>query len=565
MFTAAGAREEWSHGNGRRAAPTARSRHQATFTGREEPIASPGENLTLAHYLRVLRRGWWIIAVTVVVTTATAVGLSLRQQHLYRASAAVLLSSSQNLASALSNVAVPSSDPQRVAATQASLARVPTVARRTLAALGLRDRTPEQFLDRSSVSASSTADLLTFSVTDPSRELATRLATAYAREYTSYRRQLDTGTLTRARQQVAKQLKLLASEGKRNSGLYDSLVEKDQQLATLQVLQTSNASVVRTADHASQVQPSTMRNGLLGLVLGLLLGVGLAFAREALDTRVRSAEELHERLGLPLLARLPEPPRRLRNEDRLVMLEAPEARDAEPFRILAVNVELANMERGARSIMITSALEGEGKSTTVANLAVALARSERKVIVADLDFRNPYLHRCFRVQHRPGITQVALGTATLDEALAPIPLRDLGSNDGGAHDVVHERPARGRLEVLTAGPAPPNAGEFAQSRALADILAQLVERADLVLVDAPPLLGVGDAVALSGQVDVLLVVSRLTVVRTPVVNELRGVLSRCLAPAIGLVATGTEPLAGYGSSRYAPALKEVERERTRPA
>jgi Mrp family chromosome partitioning ATPase/capsular polysaccharide biosynthesis protein len=453
---------------------------------------------------------------------------------------------------------VPSADPARVAQTQADLARVPTVARRTLAALGLEDRTADQFLGRSSVSASSTADLLTFSVTDPDRQLASRLATTYARQYTSYRRQLDTASLTRARRQLANQLTSLENQGRRGSALYDSLLEKDQQLATMQALQTSNAAVVRNADNASQVQPKTLRNALLGFVLGSLLGVGLAFLREALDTRVRSAEELQERLGLPLLARLPEPPRRLRKEDRLVMLEGPHAREAEPFRILAVNLEFANIERGARSIMVTSAREGEGKSTTVANLAVALARNGRNVILADLDLRNPYLHRFFNLQGGPGITQVALGTARLDEALTRIPLLDRASDEepgsGGNGKV------GGFLEVLPSGSAPQSAGEFAHSRALAGIMAQLVERADLVLVDAPPLLGVGDAVALSGQLDVMLVVSRLSLVRTPIVNELQRVLSSCPAPAIGLVATGAELSQGYAYSGYAPRLSEAATE-----
>jgi uncharacterized protein involved in exopolysaccharide biosynthesis len=129
---------------------------------------NPDGSLALAHYLGVLRRGWWIIAITASITTLTALGLSLRQEHLYSASAEVLLSSSQNPVTSLSNVVVPSVDPKRVAATQAALARVPSVAQQTLAATGLTDRTSAEFLDSSSVSASPTADLRPFSLTDAS-------------------------------------------------------------------------------------------------------------------------------------------------------------------------------------------------------------------------------------------------------------------------------------------------------------------------------------------------------------------------------------------------------------
>ena len=103
-----------------------------------------------------------------------------------------------------------------------------------------------------------------------------------------------------------------------------------------------------------------------------MLGIGLAFAREALDTRLRSASEVAERLPLPLLARIPTPPRKLRSDERLVMVAQPQGPQAEAFRMLRANLDFVNLDRGARTILVTSALEREGKSTTVANLAVVL-------------------------------------------------------------------------------------------------------------------------------------------------------------------------------------------------
>jgi non-specific protein-tyrosine kinase len=204
--------------------------------------------------------------------------------------------------------------------------------------------------------------------------------------------------------------------------------------------------------------------------------------------------------------------------------------------------------------MVTSALEGEGKSTTVANLAVALARNGRKVILADLDLRNPSLHRFFGLQNRPGLTQVALGTARMDDALARIPLVDLASDPAPS---ARNGSVRGYLDVLPSGPAPPGAGEFAHSSGLAQIMAALVDRADLVLVDAPPLLGVGDSVALSGQVDAILVVARLSLTRTSTMNELWRVVSGCPAPPVGLVVTGAEIDHGYFYSGYGPHVQDV--------
>ena len=158
----------------------------------------------------------------------------------------------------------------------------------------------------------------------------------------------------------------------------------------MQALQTPAASVVRQADGAVLTQPKTLRNVVLGLVVGLVLGLGLVFLREALETRARTAEEVSARLGgLPLLGRVPEPPRRLRRAGRLVMLEEPASVQAEAFRMLRAKLDFVTLDRDVRTIMVTSALEQEGKSTTVANLAVAFARAGKRVALVDLDLRRP--------------------------------------------------------------------------------------------------------------------------------------------------------------------------------
>jgi receptor protein-tyrosine kinase len=396
------------------------------------------------------------------------------------------------------------------------------------------------------------ADLLDFTVTSAIPARAEKLATAFAREFTIYKNQLDTAAVRKALAEVSSRVRTLENLGEKDSTLYASLLDKEQQLRTIEALQASNSFVVQPARGASQVQPRPFRSGLLGLLVGLVLGLGLAFVREALDTRVRTAEEVSEALDMTLLARLPTPPKRLTSKDSLVMLEAPRSKESEAFRMLRTNLEFTNLEHGARVIMVTSALESEGKSTTASNLALALARSGRHVALADLDLRRPYLDRFFDLKDRPGLTQVALGHVGLEEALATIAITDPSENSHGGAEAAaangtngHAR-VSGILEVLPSGPIPPDAGEFVGTHAVASIIQRLRDRADFVIVDAPPLLNVGDAMALSPKVDGIILVTRLKVLRRGTLKELHRLLANVPAQPLGFVVTGAEVEKGYG-------------------
>ena len=501
------------------------------------------ETSTLQHYLHVLRRRKWIVLQAIVVCTLAAVVYSLQQQHRYRATAQVWLNNKDF--TALLTGTSGYTDPTRAAATAANIARTPIVAVAALRAARI-DRPAGDLLANSTVEPEPNADLLDFRVTDSIPSIATRLATRYAQAFIHYRYQLDTAQLKRAEAQVTTQIKQLEAIGNTRSALYLTLVQKKQQLQAIEALITPPI-LTRPASTAGQVQPKPVRYGLLGFLLGVGLGIALAFLRDALDTRLRSADEIGERLGLPLLARLPEPPTRLRNEHKLAMLEQPDSLSSEAFRVFRTNLDFVNIERRAQIIMVSSALESEGKSTTVANLAVAYARAGRRVIAVDLDLRRPFLDKLFGLGKRPGLTQVAIGQLPLEEALVSIPVSDprgpsvaAGLATNGHGDL------QGVLEVLPSGPPPPDVGEFVGSRALTEIFEQLRHMADVIIVDSPPLLRIGDAMTLSGKVDGMIVASNLAHTRRPMLNELRRVLDSCPAEKLGFVLTGARLESGYG-------------------
>jgi tyrosine-protein kinase len=516
-----------------------------------------GHASTLGDHVRVVRRRKWVVIIATAVVAAAALLQSSRQSTYYQAYAQVLigqLSTAQGIVGS-----VPRSDPVRDSQTQAFMANGPDVARRVANLPEFRNN-PAALAGFVAVSPAGNADILIFQATSSDPRYAVALANAYAEQYLLFRRESTTKSIHELRQKIDRQLRDLERQGRVNSTVYANLKDQSQSLEIAERLQSNTASLARAATGAEAVGPNHVRDGILGFLLGGMLGIGLAFLWNALDTRIRAAGEVGERLGLPLLARVPEPPKKLRNQRKLVMLEEPESASAEAFRMLRTNVEFVNLERGARSLMVTSALEEEGKSTTVANLAIAYARTGKRVALVDLDLRRPSLARFFELNGHVGLTDVALGHAELDDALATIPVV-------APHDDSVERPSfngnvgiEGMLQVLPTGPLPPDAGEFMESRIVSAILRELEKRADIVLIDAPPMLHVGDAMALTAKVDAIVLVSRLNVLRRPMVSELRRLLNTAPAVPLGFVLTGSHLEDSYEAIGYY-AYKPHRRER----
>ena len=355
-----------------------------------------------------------------------------------------------------------------------------------------------------------------------------KLANAYAQQFTRYRHKLDSAALSAAIADARRKIKALVGSGEGGSQLSRRLAATEGDLEELQTLQAagSSAAVVGPAGSASLVQPQTKRNVLLGVIVGLALGIALAFIRESLDTRVRSADEFRARLGLPLLGQVPKPDRRLAESRQLATLTEPTSSSSEAFRILKNKLEMLQLEYHVGSIVITSPLEDEDKSTTAANLAVTLAQSGRHVILVDLNLRDPTVHQLFGLDNRLGFTHVAIGGVGVTDALNVV---DVYTNRFSA--------AAGVLEVVTAGYRPRDPGEFLLSTCVPEALAGLAERCDLLLIDTPPVLPVGDAMTIAKHTDAVMLVAGVNRVRRESLVETRHVLDACPAIPLGVIAT----------------------------
>jgi polysaccharide biosynthesis transport protein len=498
-------------------------------------MASGSREQTITDYLAVIRRHKWVIIVAVLVVPTVAYVMSSSTPKLFRATSDVLLNR-QDVAATLTGIPTGSTsdDPFRYARTQARLAEAPAV--EDLAAVKSGLKNPPGW--SASVSADPDTDILTISVKSRDPDAATKLASAYAQAFTQYKLQTDTASLTRARRELQGRLTELRKAGATDSDTYRELLGQEQDLRTLEIL-LQPATVIRTADNASQIEPNPPRAALLGVLLGLLLGVGAAFALNAFDRRIRHADEVEHELQIPLLAKLPTP----RRGDPTTILERAPDEMTEAVARLRASFDFANQNLKAKAVMVTSAGPREGKSTTIANLAIALARTGRHVVLIDLDLRRPMLSRLLHLPDGPGITDFAARETELVDVLQPVgvtPLRARVTSIGSTPET-----GQGRLEVITTGRTRVEPTAFVESAGLTEALHVLRGYAEIVLIDVPPILATGDAMAMTGKVDAILAITRLGTLTRPTLQELARVFRRSPAPVLGLVATGAEVDEGY--------------------
>jgi Mrp family chromosome partitioning ATPase/capsular polysaccharide biosynthesis protein len=535
-----------------------------------DDIGRPGR--PMADYVRVIRRGWWIVLTTVVFVTAVTYFVSSRQAAQFQATADDVITTF-NLNNPTSNQHTSSGSAQQYVATMAQVAQSEQVAAAALARVpDIPNMTPRKLLTASTVTADPTATIVEFKVNYRTKAGAVALANAYAQAFAEYNKQQTTKRVNDLKAQAedtAASYHHLATvaynkwQADKNAGLPAATVQSEFKNYTelngkagradtnvIEIQSQADATlgqiqVQSKASGAAQLAPNTKRNTVVGVILGLVLGIGLVFAREAFDTRIRSAEQVAAELGLPLFGRLPRPDKDMRKHDQLTLLADPHGIHSEAYKKLRVSLDFANLDPQAQMLLVTSAVAQEGKSTTAANLAVAMAASGKNVILVDLDLRAPYLDRFFGLTGRPGVTDVILGNATLDEALVPVVVP--GAPDPGARRNGHgNEPSGSLLHVLIAGEPPSDPSSLLASKALATLLAELRERAETIVIDTPPVLPVADTMGLTSQADAYMVVSKLDLVRRPMLHELRRELGTARALGLGVVVTDAESESGYG-------------------
>jgi len=204
--------------------------------------------------------------------------------------------------------------------------------------------------------------------------------------------------------------------------------------------------------------------------------------------------------------------------ETLITLSDPRSPIAEAYRTLRTNLEFFSLDHPLRSLLVTSASPEEGKSTTLANLAITAAETGRKIILVDCDLRRPRLHELFGVDNNAGLTTMMV------------------TENGLKQPPFQSTPVAG-LSLITSGPLPPNPAELLASRRMAEVIATLVGQADMVLFDAPPVIAVTDAIVLATRVDGVLLVVSAGSTRRDYVRQAKSLLEKVNARVVGAVLT----------------------------
>lgn len=351
-----------------------------------------------------------------------------------------------------------------------------------------------------------------------------------------------------------KSLKLarLQREAQADEKIYLMMQEKFQESRITEVGQLGQVRIIDPARPPIEpVRPRKKLNLMLGFIIGIGLGVGLTFLFEYMDNTVRSIEDV-ERVGLTVLGSIPlikeeeavkrmkvlpagmngslDSPEARRMVSRLITHFAPKSPISEAYRTFRTNIQYTKLDRELKAFLVTSPGPGEGKSTSVANLAITMAQMGSRVLLIDSDLRRPVLHSIFNIDRRVGLSNVLVGRATIDEAAQTTEIEN--------------------LFVMPCGTLPPNPSELLGSSAMKTTLEGMKQKFDIVLFDSPPIIAVTDAAVLSSLLDGVIIVIKSGQTDREAAFRAFTLMKNVKTRVLGALLNGVHVESMYGSYYY---------------
>ncbi len=490
--------------------------------------------LTLEDYVAILRRRWiWFLApIVVLAAAATALGLRAAPEFTTTATVGLVDSAAQEILSGTNtNVQIQT----RLIENEINFAKSDAVESRVRESLG--------FLPKSSVSITSVADsdYLDFTATTDDAAAAALWANTWANAYVETKQ-------TEAADSIQTSIDLLEDSldelntriGRATSAEREYLIEQRAETSRnlIQLQLEAETAAAGTAKVYVVAQPPDSESGaplwrtiLLGLVAGGVLGVALALAAESFDKTIKTAQDITDSTGLPVLGSIPLAGRWMSGfELALSSRDHDDSPVADAYRRAATSLQFAMMGKSINTLLVTSANASEGKTTTSVNLAYSLASPEMLVVLADVDFRKPRLHQALDVPGEPGLSNHLLDKSPLEQLAF--------RNDDGT------------LAVFTAGTKPPSPADFVATREFVGAIESLAQVADLVVLDAPPLLPVSDSLLMSRNVDgVIMVAASGATTKESLQRAVAGV-EQVGGTVIGVILVGVKEESLYGQYGY---------------
>jgi len=368
---------------------------------------------------------------------------------------------------------------------------------------------------------------------------------------------------------AAIQMSRLEREVKVNVDLLATLKSKHQELQIKSAERIEEVTIIAPAIKPSAPinAPNMELNLMVGSLMGLFLGIVVAFARESFDTSIGTIEGIEEFLKVPVLGVIPQfngkemveaaraalpahaSASTVENFSKLICLVDPKSPLSESLRSLRTNIQFASMDRKVKSILFTSAGIEEGKSTCVTNLAITLAQEGQRVLLVDADLRRPTVHQRLGLERVPGLADALVGSTSWRSHVRSATDLMLGSM--GA-DRVMSTPGLDNLNILTAGSEVGNPNQFLNMDKISMLVSEMNEEYDLVLFDTPPILPVTDAVTFSSRVDGTILVYQVGRIGRNALKRAKFLLDHAHANVMGIVLTNvkSEVTPDYGIYRY---------------
>jgi tyrosine-protein kinase len=494
---------------------------------------------TLEQALGILRRRLPLIALCAIVVAGAAYAYSKHETKKYTATASLAFNInpiSQQIAG------LPANNAGNLLAQEANnveLVRLGDMAEKTASKLS-HGLTTEQVNHSLSIGGQGESSVVDVSATTTSPTLAASIVNTYVQQFVEEQQSSSHRYFKSALAVVEKELGKLTHEQRLGQdGL--ALQNRAQTLGLLADLKYGSAQIAQEATVPTvPSSPDTKKSTLLGGMLGLLLGLGMAFLLERLDRRIREPESLQKLYRSPLLGAVPKSTALARSSsDKGGARPSLPAKEAEAFSLIRAHLRSFNATRNLRAVLVGAAAPGDGASTVARHLAEAAARTGSRVLLVEADLRHPQLAQQLGIQSGRGLASVLAGAVSMDEAIQSVGLS--ASSDGQT------------LDVLSAGAALANPSALLESYAMESLLERAKSMYDLVVIDTPPLTVVSDAFPLLRRVDGVIVVGLVGHSRRDQAEQLHEILDRSGAPLLGVVANCSK---SSGRSVYSATMSE---------